>query len=103
MVYKLHYMIDGLTEEEKYQVIKRIGLIKDHIYPELDIDYSCLHRENRVWIDQEISDKDKAFELFRLLSTVKVDKAYDDWYETGVDSHMECCLTCSYVADFPLD
>ena len=97
MSYRLYFSFDGLTEEEQYQVLKKVELIKDHVYPMLDIRSSCLHRENYVGIDQEIVDDDTALELFRLLSNVKVDKAYDDWYETGVDSHVECSLTFNTV------
>lgn len=99
MVYKLYFSIDGLTEEERFEVIKKLELIKDHIYSDLNIDFTMLHRENRVWIDQEIDDY-KALEVFKLLCNVSVDKAYDDYYNTGVDSRLECCLR--YLDEFPL-
>lgn len=100
MVYKVYFSFNGLTEDELFQVVKKVELIKDHIYSDLDIGSSLLHRENTVWVDQEIADEGKALEVFRLLCNVGVDKSYDDYYETGVDSRLECCL--SYVADFPL-
>ena len=101
MGYHLDYRFDGLTEEEQDQLLSRLEIIKDKIYPELDIDFSCLHRENRVWIDQEITDDNKALELFKLLSGVGVDKAYDDYYETGEDSHLSVNL--NYTKEYPLD
>lgn len=99
MVYLLKFEMDGLTEEEQYQVCKRVELIRDKVYPDLDIDITVLHRENRVLIKQSVPD-DLALELFRLLSSVSVDKAYDDYYNTGVDSRLTCSLC--FEDEFPL-
>ena len=97
--YELHFLFDGLTEDEMYQLVKRMEVIKDHIYPELDIVCTGLHRENRVSVDQVIPE-DCVFELYRLLCNVSVDKVYDDYYGTGVDSRLVCCLR--FVGEFPL-
>jgi hypothetical protein len=94
----IDFKFDGLTEDEQYQLEKRLNLIKDHIYPSLDVRSTCLHRENNVSINQFVS-MDKALELFKLLSSMCVDKKYDDWYETGVDSRLSCSLTI--VKEFP--
>ena len=100
MSLRLQFEMDGLTEEEKYKVEKRVELIRDMVYPPLNIDSTGLHRENRVFIDQDIIDHTAALELFKLLSNVGVDKKYDDYYETGEDSRLRCSLSC--VRDFPL-
>lgn len=99
MSYLIDFSFDGLTEEERNEVLSKLRLIRDNFYPDLDIDCTGLHRENRVWIKQVVDD-DKACELQRLLCNVSVVKAYDDYYQTGVDSRLVCSL--SFIRDFPL-
>lgn len=100
MTYKLEFLFDNLTESEKRELLRKLDLIKHHIYKDLNIESTVLHRCNRVWISQEILDEDKALELFKVLQSVGVTKHYDDYYQTGEDSHCTCNLC--FVKDYPL-
>ena len=100
MSYHLEFNFDKLTEDEKWELLKKLDLIKHHIYSDLEIECTGLHRENRVWIDQDIPNESVAFELFKLLKSISIHKEYDDYYETGADSHCVCSL--SYSKDYPL-
>lgn len=90
---EINLKINGLTIEEKEILLKKIDLIKDNIYPELNVDYSMLkHSPNWISIKNEIDDYAVAFELFRLLSNLDFPHKHDDYYEIYENVHMNMSL-----------
>lgn len=92
MSYILSFECDGLTEEERDIVLAKLDIIKFHVFKDLNVKYTMLHRANRISINQEINDINVAFECFKLLSSFNFDKEYDDWYNYGEDSNVTCSL-----------
>lgn len=92
--------ITGLTIVERDTLLRKIDLIKHHVYPELDVDWSVLkHSPNCIRIRQEINDVDKCFELFKCLEALDFKHEHDEDYEIYGDVHMALAIVYGHVWD----
>lgn len=63
--------INNLSLEDYDILLPRINLIKDKVYPKLEIDYTLLKRNpNSIRINQEIEDSNVAMTLFKLFNNL---------------------------------
>lgn len=98
MLLKLY--ITGLTQEEQYVLLKKIELIKHHVYPELEVNSSVLkHSPNWIRINQEINDMDKCLELFKCLEALDFKHEPDEYYEIYEHVHMTLAIEYSHEWD----
>ena len=91
MILKLY--ITGLTIPEREEVLKQLNLIRDKVYPELDIDYSLLkHSPNSIIINQEIEDIGKAAFLLECIQSLHINHMHDDYYGIYEDVKLHASL-----------
>lgn len=94
MILKLH--ITGLTREEQEEVLKQLELIKDAVYPDLNIDRSILKRSpNWIRINQEIDDINNAVLLLQCFQSLHINHMWDDYYEIYEDIKLHASLECN--------
>lgn len=73
--------IEGLTQLEQDELLKKIEIIKYNIYKNLKVERSVLkHSPNWIKIDEDIEDMEKAFMLFKLLSNLNIKHEHDEYY-----------------------
>lgn len=91
MILKLD--ITGLTREEQEEVLKQLELLKDKVYPDLNIDRSILKRSpNWIRINQEIDDVKKATFLLKCFQSLHINHMWDDYYEIYEDIKLHASL-----------
>ena len=91
MILKLD--VTGLTRDEQEEVLKQLELIKDTVYPDLDIDRSILKRSpNWIRINQEIDDINNAVLLLQCFQSLHINHMWDDYYEIYEDIKLHASL-----------
>lgn len=70
---KLILNINGLGAEDLKILLPKINLIKDKIYPSLEVE----DKNNEIHILQDIQDMDKALTLFKLLNNLNFNRQTD--------------------------
>lgn len=91
VMFRLYLKITGLTQEERYILIKKIELILSQISPvnEKDLDYSVLkHSPNWIELNTIIDDPEKAWDCYRLLTALDFKHEPDTYYKIYEDVHM---------------
>lgn len=95
MLLKLY--ITGLAQNEQYTLLKKIDIIKHHVYQGLIVESSVLKRSpNWIRINQDINDVDKCFELFKCLEALDFKKDYEYGYGKV---HMSLAIEYSHIWD----
>lgn len=91
MILKLD--INGLTVEEKEDLLRQLDIIKNKVYPDLRWDRSLLHHSpNWISIDQEIEDSEKAAFLLKCFQQLHINHKPDTYYDIDEDVTLTASL-----------